>query len=77
MGISKQRYRQLENEDQESLTIGRLMDIAFILKTDIDTLINLHRISFSSSRFKERDTDDQINILIELVQSQKDLILEL
>lgn len=53
------------------------MDIAFILKTDIDTLINLHRISFSSSRFKERDTDDQINILIELVQSQKDLILEL
>jgi transcriptional regulator with XRE-family HTH domain len=77
LGISKQRYRQLENEDQESLTIGRIIEIAFILQTDVDTLINLHRISFSSSQFKGRDTDDQIHLLIEMVQSQKDLIYEL
>lgn len=77
LGISKQRYRQLENEDQESLTIGRIVDIAVILQTDIDTLINLHRMSFSSKQQKGRDNDEQINMLIELVQSQKDLIYEL
>lgn len=77
LGISKQRYRQLENEDQESLTIGRIVEIAIILQTDIDTLINLHHLSFSSKQLKSRDHDEQINKLIELVQSQKELIHEL
>lgn len=77
LGISKQRYRQLENEDQQSLTIRRLLEIAFILQTDIDTLLNLHRISFSSNRFSDEGTDNQINKLIDLVQSQKDIMIEL
>ena len=39
LGISKQRYRQLENEEQDSVTMGRLSEIAFVLETDIETLV--------------------------------------
>nr|WP_295928681.1 helix-turn-helix transcriptional regulator [uncultured Dyadobacter sp.] len=72
LGISKQRYRQLENEEQDSLTMGRLSEIAMILETDIETLVSLHRVRFSGMRVSQEDTHMQALRL--LIQTQQDLI---
>jgi transcriptional regulator with XRE-family HTH domain len=71
--ISKQRYRQLENEDQDSLTWGRLCKIAEILKIDILNLVNLHNMIGVGS-FGEITSPNEINALKELVQIQKELL---
>lgn len=72
LGISKQRYRQLENEEQDSLTIGRLSEIAVILETDIETLVSLHRVRFSGMHVNVNDT--HIQALRLLIQTQQELI---
>ncbi|GGH35542.1 helix-turn-helix domain-containing protein [Dyadobacter endophyticus] len=73
LGISKQRYRQLENEEQDSITMGRLSEIAFILETDIETLICLHKVKFSKAGFQQGDSQ----VLHQLIQTQQELIIAL
>ncbi|WP_353721137.1 helix-turn-helix transcriptional regulator [Dyadobacter sp. 676] len=71
--ISKQRYRQLENEEQESITIGRLAEIALILETDIETLLSLHKVKFTKKHIPPGDS----HVLHQLIQTQQELILVL
>jgi transcriptional regulator with XRE-family HTH domain len=73
LGISKQRYRQLENEEQDSITMGRLSEIAVILETDVETLISLHRVKFS----KMQASHGEQQVLHQLIQTQQELILAL
>lgn len=73
LGISKQRYRQLENEEQDSLTMGRLSEIASILETDVETLVSLHKVKFS--QFYQ--ADGQLGVMHQLIQTQQELILVL
>ncbi|GGM84121.1 hypothetical protein GCM10010967_14900 [Dyadobacter beijingensis] len=73
LGISKQRYRQLENEEQQSITIGRLSEIAVILETDIETLVSLHKVRFSQMHHPLADNQ----VLHQLIQTQQELILAL
>ncbi|REA63594.1 hypothetical protein DSL64_03890 [Dyadobacter luteus] len=74
LGISKQRYRQLENEDQKSLTIGRILEIAIILQTDIETLFSIHRIKFKNEDVDMQPTESQLDELLYLIKDQKVLI---
>lgn len=73
LGISKQRYRQLENEEQDSITMGRLSEIAFILETDVETLVSLHKIRFSRTELQQGDHQ----VLHQLIQTQQELIVAL
>ncbi|MGG7665309.1 helix-turn-helix domain-containing protein [Dyadobacter sp. BHUBP1] len=73
LGISKQRYRQLENEEQDSITMGRLSEIAAILETDIETLISLHKVKFLKTGFQNEDNQ----VLHQLIQTQQELIIAL
>lgn len=73
LGISKQRYRQLENEEQDSITMGRLSEIAIILETDIETLVRLHKVKFSKAEFQPADNQ----VLHQLIQTQQELIIAL
>src|SRR5690349_3511677 len=75
LGISKQRYRQLENEEQDSLTFGRLSEIGSILETDIETLMTLHRAPFAVDRMSTQDT--LILALNQLIQTQQELMIVL
>jgi transcriptional regulator with XRE-family HTH domain len=75
LGISKQRYRQLENEEQDSLTFGRLVEIGSILETDIETLMTLHRVPFAADRMSAQDT--LILALNQLIQTQQELMIVL
>lgn len=75
LGISKQRYRQLENEEQDSLTFGRLSEIGSILETDIETLMTLHRTPFAVDRMSAQDT--LILALNQLIQTQQELMIVL
>lgn len=73
LGISKQRYRQLENEEQDSITMGRLSELAVILETDVETLVSLHKVKFSKAQFQQGDPQ----VLHQLIQIQQELILAL
>ncbi len=73
LGISKQRYRQLENEEQDSITMGRLSEIALILETDIETLVRLHKVKFSKAELQQGDHQ----VLHQLIQTQQELIIAL
>jgi transcriptional regulator with XRE-family HTH domain len=73
LGISKQRYRQLENEEQDSVTMGRLSEIAFVLETDIETLVSLHKVKFSKKEFQQGENQ----MLHQLIQIQQELIIAL
>lgn len=73
LGISKQRYRQLENEEQDSITMGRLAELAVILETDVETLVSLHKVKFSKIQFQQSDPQ----VLHQLIQIQQELILAL
>lgn len=74
LGISKQRYRQLENEDQKSLTIGRILEIAIILQTDIETLFSIHRIRFKNEDMSIQPVESQLDVLLDMIKDQKVLI---
>lgn len=73
LGISKQRYRQLENEEQDSITMGRLSEIAVVLETDIETLVSLHKVKFSKTEVHQGDNQ----VLHQLIQTQQELIIAL
>lgn len=73
LGISKQRYRQLENEEQDSITMGRLSEIALVLETDIETLVSLHKVKFSKTEFHQGENQ----VLHQLIQTQQELIIAL
>lgn len=61
LGISKQRYRQQENEGQDSTTMGRLSVIAVVLETDVETLVSLHKVKFSKMEVHQSDIRCCIN----------------
>ncbi|MDR6804485.1 transcriptional regulator with XRE-family HTH domain [Dyadobacter sp. BE34] len=73
LGISKQRYRQLENEEQDSITMGRLSEIAAVLETDIETLVSLHKVKFLKAGLQSEDSQ----VLHQLIQTQQELIIAL
>jgi transcriptional regulator with XRE-family HTH domain len=73
LGISKQRYRQLENEEQQSLTLGRLSEIAAILEMDLITLLRLHQVKFSLDSAADPD-DFYITRLNNLIKTQQELL---
>ena len=76
LGISKQRYRQFENEEQQSLTLKRLSEIAAVLETDVVTLLRLHQIKFSVDSVTNHD-ELYITRLNHLIQTQQELIIAL
>ena len=43
LNISQQAYGRLENEDQDTITWGRLKELTAILEMDMDTFLNLHK----------------------------------
>jgi len=73
LGISKQRYRQLENEEQQSLTLGRLSEIAAILEMDLITLLKLHEVKFCLDNVTDPD-DFYITRLNHLIKTQQELL---